>query len=441
MIPARGLSERGVVPASVGLGIGFAIALQPQLTVVALVGAIGALVGVVYPTSLVAFMFLGVLFDRLGLTGASISGFPITASKLSVLAGLGLWGVHAGLSRAPPARWHPVLGTMVGVIAMTAISVALANSMAEGKFDLFGLAMMTVMVGLVYTILAEAPLTGVYRVVGMALAAACLASLRPTAGDRATGTMGDPNEWGAMVLLLTPTTLGGLADDPSGMVRPLRVLLLLLAPLAILRTESRTALLVGVLVAPAVLYLLRRQRAELLGGLALAAAAAPFVVSLDAGLARLRQLIGNLQGSASVQDASLEERSELFRQGRQLFHDHWLLGVGPGNFSRATGFVSHTGELRPAHNTYLEVASEQGVIGLIPFGIFAASVFVTLRRAARGAATPVAWNRVFGVSVGLAALALMAATLGLLTFSMAYLVLGLGLAVATQASEPHVRTA
>jgi hypothetical protein len=42
------------------------------------------------------------------------------------------------------------------------------------------------------------------------------------------------------------------------------------------------------------------------------------------------------------------------------------------------------------------------------------------------------------MSIGLGSFALMSATLGVLTFSMAYLVLGLGLAVATQARGPHV---
>ena len=45
-----------------------------------------------------------------------------------------------------------------------------------------------------------------------------------------------------------------------------------------------------------------------------------------------------------------------------------------------------------------------------------------------------------GVSFGLIAVVLMAGTLGLLTFSMAFLALGLALAVAAQAQGTHVRT-
>jgi len=240
------------------------------------------------------------------------------------------------------------------------------------------------------------------------------------------------------VLLLTPVMLGGLADDDHWSAAPLRLALLLLAPLAILRTESRTALVVGLLVSAGCVYVLRRRRTELALCVGGAVVAAPMVISVSDATARFRKLVGNLQGGAVQQDESLEERSELFRQGKQLFFDHWLLGVGPGNFARSTGFVSHTGELRPAHNTYLEVASEQGVLGLLPFAIFFGTVAWTMRDAAQGARTSAQRNRVLGMSIGLGSFALMSATLGLLTFSMAYLVLGLGLAVATQARGPHV---
>ncbi len=422
-----------------GAVVGVVISRLPALALLGVAGAGVAMVGVIWPITLVAGMITAVLFDSVGATGFAVAQLPVTASKLSVLGGLGLWAVHVVLGRAPPVRWHPVLGAMIGVVVMTTVSVAIANCMWIGKYTLFGMAMMTVLVAFVYTVLVDSELAGLYRFLAVILLALFLLSVAPSAGGRASGTFGDPNEWATLVLLLTPTALGGLAGDRSFLARPLRILLLLLGPVVVLRSGSRTAFVVLVLVMPPALYMLRRHRWELLVSGVLAASAAPFVMSLSATLDRLRSLLGNLKGSAVVSDVSLNERTELLHQGLDLFRDNWLLGSGPGTFSRATGFLSTYGEFRPAHNTYLEVASEQGVVGLIPFAFFFVMVILTLWRGYRAARTPMHEGRVLGVSIGLGAVALMAGTLGLITFSMAYLVLGLGLAVATQAGETHVQ--
>lgn len=415
--------------------LGVMVAAQPKLAALGVAGLAVALAGAMRPSLLVVLMFLGMLFDRLGLTGMKIGAFPVTASKLSVLGSIGLWIVHCVFTGVKPVRWHPVLSAMLGVVAVTGLTIALSNSMAQGKFTLYGLLMMTVLVALVYASLAEARLLPLYKIVALAFTFALLASVRGGGSGRATGTMGDPNEWAAAVLLLTPFLLGGLADDDALTGRALRLALLLLAPLCVLRSESRTALVVGLACSPAWIFMLRRNRSELAAVGATAALAAPFLLDLDAALYRFHQLVRNLQGAAVVHDDSLEERSELFRQGKQLFYDHWLIGAGPGNFSTATGFISHTGSFRPAHNTYLEIASEQGVVGLIPVGIFIVTLALSIRGAYRFATRPSDRSRVLGLGIGLTAFGLMAATLNMLTFAMAYLVLGFGLAVVHQTTR------
>mgnify|MGYP003886132705 CR=1 FL=1 len=85
----------------------------------------------------------------------------------------------------------------------------------------------------------------------------------------------------------------------------------------------------------------------------------------------------------------------------QEFRDNWLFGVGPGNFESATGFISEDGRLRPAHNTYLEIASEQGLVGLFPAVIFMLTVAYTLYRAYHGARRERDRARIFGIAVGL----------------------------------------
>ena len=425
-----------------GLATGLAVSQQPLLLIAAGLGVGLLAVSLRSPSWLVLGMFLGILFDRIGATGAEVANLPITASKLSVLGSIGVWGVVSWLGPSRPVRWHPVLSAMVAVVATVAACIAWSGSMENGRFTLFGLGMMTVLVGLVYAVLADRPLEPLYRSLGVAVCAALAMSVLRSGGvgeaGRASGTMGDPNEWATMVLLLGPLLLGGVAEDRHWSARPLRLALLLLVPLAVLLSGSRASVVVGALVAPGCIYLVRRHRGELLACGALAVAAAPFALSLAPTLGRLRSLVENFQGGAVVRDQSLSERMELLRQGQQLFLDNWFIGVGPGNFAEASGFISENGRLRPAHNTYLEIASEQGLVGLLPAAIFVLVVASTLYGGYRGARRERDRARILGASLGLGAVALMAATLGLLTFSMAYLVLGVTLAVVAQSR--HVDT-
>ncbi len=60
-------------------------------------------------------------------------------------------------------------------------------------------------------------------------------------------------------------------------------------------------------------------------------------------------------------------RLELWKAGLNMFHQHLLTGVGPGQFS--TGLGKNLGRefWVTAHNTYLQVGGDLGIIGLIVF--------------------------------------------------------------------------
>ena len=438
MRPGVGAAKGLPIGIAVGLGIGLLAALKPPLALLAIVGIGATLLALQRPAWLVVGMFVGILFDRLGVTGANLADFPITASKLTVLGSLGLWTVHTISQRATPFRFHPVLVGLLAMAGAAALSAAHTGTLGNGRFVIFGMVMMAVLVGLVFAILAEAELGPTYRICALAIALAMTASLAGGGGAgeaaRATGTFGDPNEWAAMLLLLVPFLLGGLVEDSHPLARPLRLALLLLLPLALLKSGSRAALVVGALVIPGCLWLFGRRRAGEVGiALLLGLLAAPFAGDLGTALVRFQKMIGNLEGTAVQADESLDERTELFHQAVDLFRDHWLVGAGPGNFGRASGFISLNGRFRPAHNTFLEIASEQGIIGLGATALLLVLVALALRAALRAAPDPTHLARVAGCTIGLVGVGLMAGTLGLLTFSMAYLVLGFTLAVAHQA--------
>ncbi len=436
------LREVGLGPIGallVGALVGLGASQQPVLVALAAIGLMATVAVFGAPSLLVVGMFVGILFDKIGVTGFSVAKFPITASKLSVLGAIGAWGFYGLVTQVRAVRWHPVLTSMVVMVVASGVTLAATGTLQDGRFVLFGLLMMTVLVGLVYAIMSAFPMQPVYRILSIVLILAlALTVLRGGGGvgesARSTGTFGDPNEWATMVLLLVPTLLGGVASEDGWFGRGLRVGLVGLLPLAVLQAGSRTALVVLVAITPLLLGVLWRRRGELLVVLGAGAIVAPFLVDGEVALRRFRSLWLSFTGQAVVGDQSLDERTELLHQALDLFTSNWFMGVGPGNFEKASGFVSVTGQLRPAHNTYLEIASEQGIVGLIPAIAFCGVIGWTLWRAWRGAPSRPHAERVLGAAAGLTALGLMAATLGLITFSMGYLVLGFALAVVTHAA-------
>jgi hypothetical protein len=69
-------------------------------------------------------------------------------------------------------------------------------------------------------------------------------------------------------------------------------------------------------------------------------------------------------------DPSLVQRSAAQEIAAIIFADNWLFGTGPGSFGSVIyEYSSQSGDLligptRAQHNTYLEIASESGVVGL-----------------------------------------------------------------------------
>jgi len=92
-------------------------------------------------------------------------------------------------------------------------------------------------------------------------------------------------------------------------------------------------------------------------------------LSVPGYVTRIETLVeGNLKGSGD--QGSLEARRELLMQSIQTTLQHPIFGVGPGNFQ------AYTKSWRVTHNTYTELSSETGLVGL---GIFLAILYLTFR--------------------------------------------------------------
>ena len=85
------------------------------------------------------------------------------------------------------------------------------------------------------------------------------------------------------------------------------------------------------------------------------------------------------------------ERLEIWEGGLRLASDHWLFGVGPGNFTHFLAPYVDARAINNPHNSFVEVLSETGVIGLLLY----VSTFVVAAREliARARESPSDWRR------------------------------------------------
>ena len=116
----------------------------------------------------------------------------------------------------------------------------------------------------------------------------------------------------------------------------------------------------------------------------LAAAVTFVVVDAGSGGAVTNRIAGTLQ------DPLVGQRFALTQAGLLMFLAHPLVGVGPGGFGESldrfgiqvTGLYDFVGS---AHNTYVHIAAETGVLGLIALVVLLGATALALLRTARRA--------------------------------------------------------
>jgi len=200
---------------------------------------------------------------------------------------------------------------------------------------------------------------------------------------RAYGTFDQPNPYAGYLNMVLPLAVALAALAPT---RRQKLGCAVLAPAlagALLASESRGALLAGLLAVGVVLSCVNRgiYRLAWLSCLALAAGGwmaalgllplGPFERLLDAvGLG------GVSFGNVTTANFSAVERAAHWLAGVRMFAAHPLLGVGIGNYEVAYPAYHPRGwyaALAHAHNYYINVAAEAGIVGLVAYLLLAGS--------------------------------------------------------------------
>jgi O-antigen ligase len=256
---------------------------------------------------------------------------------------------------------EPVIGGELSFRWLTAgaIVLVISTTLTESRYLRLGVA----------AIVAGAVLSVAVGLVGGAV---------DVENDRVVGGTGDANGFAAGLAPAIVLAAGIGAGTRRALVRLAVLAAVAFLVVGIATSRSRGGLLAAAVAALAVLILAKRHRAWALG-LVLCVLGAGFAwFSVDSA------------AWARISDFNEDTgRTELWGVGWQMWQDHPLFGVGLNGFiDNAAGYVRALGPLEFAeflteepkfvHNTYLQLLTEAGLVGLV---LFLGVVVVCVRRA------------------------------------------------------------
>lgn len=202
-------------------------------------------------------------------------------------------------------------------------------------------------------------------------------SLQDPSLMRITGaTTMSPNQFA--LLLFMPFALSSfLAITTSGWKRVCYALIAALMTIGVLLTFSRSGALAFAAMLPLLVF---RARKRLSPSGILVAVMAVLILLVAAPTAFWNRMGSLLEPQQRSEDTSLMRRENYLVTGLNIIETYPLFGCGPGNFpvlhadSRFQEEPSLIGVPRKAHNLYLTVVTETGVVGFLLFvGLLAAT--------------------------------------------------------------------
>jgi len=196
----------------------------------------------------------------------------------------------------------------------------------------------------------------------------------------------DANDLATFLVTAMPLGLYFLHGGRRLLTRVFAVVALALITVAFVRTGSRGGFIA--LVATAGFVVLRYSAIPLWRRVAVTALGVAIVVGTASD--QYWQQMSTILSDADYNRTAESGRIPIWKRGVGYMMQHPLLGVGPDNFRTAEGTLSEFADRQQfgvgvrwnaAHNSYVQVGAELGVVGLALFLAMIASAFVALRRA------------------------------------------------------------
>ena len=285
---------------------------------------------------------------------------------------------------------------LVLFLLCTALSLLYSERPAASLGNLRALCIGMALLPITLLALRDFDLFWLCRLVVLGVATTCLLSLLTKShevGGRAIGLLSDANYFALLIAVALPLAILLLLHERQPVVRLLWVLCLVLLGIGLVKTDSRSGLIVAVATLLIGLWhhrpRLRQVRPRHFGFILLGAAvllATAVIVLPDAYLQRIASLSSLGEGINPQEDPSLGRRASYVVVGEAMIAAKPWFGSGPGTFPyhyAQTGYASaysmglEAPDLyRRAHNTYLELFSEFGVPGgLLFLGLLAKALY------------------------------------------------------------------
>jgi O-antigen ligase len=231
---------------------------------------------------------------------------------------------------------------------------------------------------------------------------------------------GNPNQLAAALLLPLMAALDVVMDPWPGQARRERivgVVGLVLTTIAIVLSGSRGGVAAAVVSFAAALLLYSRwrpwSRARVRSVVAVTVAAAVVVVTIALTIwavfptSRAAAIVfSDPVRRLTASETGASGRTEIWTGGLVACRSHCAFGAGIGGFRDAysdafpfSGATRNVGGERPAHNVYLEMAVELGVVGLVLFAVAVSLEWWTVRRFRDVVLAPAVAAAVVGVLV------------------------------------------
>lgn len=200
---------------------------------------------------------------------------------------------------------------------------------------------------------------------------------------RANLAYGDPNDVAFHLAATLPLAFWLLGQQRAW--RPIVLGMITVISLATVFTYSRGAL-VGIGAGILFLMLTDRKRIPLLAAAGVVTIAAGSLIVRSSPETSLR-FEDALRAKQQVASTNVDARLDAYSAAATLAADNPIVGIGPGNFSHhyreVAGFPPGVEHVTVVHNSYLDVASELGLIGLVLFVAYLALVFFRLTAVVR----------------------------------------------------------
>jgi O-antigen ligase len=419
----RRLHYPAIVLGSIALAValGGLAGVQPFAALALSAGAL-LVVAIARSPHVATLAFLAILYSNAAVVAVNVHGAPRAVAL--VVPGLLLAPLaHFLVVRREPFVVTAALPFILAFFAVQVVGVMLSSEPATsaatlGTFALEGLALYVLVTNTIRTpdLLRSAlwVLVGVGGLLGGVsllqyatgdysntyFGFARLSEFNETLGQpRAAGSVGEQNRYAQVLVVLLPLALSLYQTERSLRLRLLAACCGTAILFGIVLTFSRGGAL-AVAATLLCLVLLREIRLRQLA--VVAGALAALFLSFPQYQARLLTLgevtsVATTGSSQSAVDSSVRGRAAELLAAGAIFADHPVLGVGPGLYpTYYPEYAEKLGEqysdtlqlsvresARQSHDLYLQIASEEGVLGLLAFGAVLVVTFRGLLRARR----------------------------------------------------------